>query len=347
MNKKKILFICGSLNQTTMMHKISRELSEYKNYFTPFYGDGLIKYMAESGFLDFSILGGQFKQNTIKYLKDNNLNIDYAGQRYNYDLVFTCTDLIIQKNIKNKKIILVQEGMTDEENILFNIVRRLKLPRYIAGTVATGQSKAYEYFCVASEGYKKFFVEKGLDKEKIVVTGIPNFDNCGEYLNNDFPFRNYVLAATSDVRETFKYENRKKFIKNCLRIANGRQLIFKLHPNEKIGRAIREIKKFAPGSIVLSTGNTNHMIANCDVLITRFSSVVYVGLALGKEVYSDFDIEMLKRITPEQNNGASAKNIAAIASEILKRKELKVFHLPQKVIGFKIRNIKKKILKIA
>ncbi len=347
MRKKKILFICGSHNQTTMMHQISQELSEYDNYFTPFYGDGLIKYLAESGFLDFSILGGQFKQNTVKYLKDNNLNIDYAGQIYNYDLVFTCTDLIVQRNIKNKKVILVQEGMTDAENILYNIVKLLRLPCYLAGTAATGQSGAYEYFCVASKGYKDFFVEKGLDKEKLVVTGIPNFDNCREYLINDFPYKNYILVATSDTRETFKYENRKKFIEKCLNIASGRQIIFKLHPNEMVERATKEINKYAPGSIVLSKGNTNHMIANCDVLITRFSSVVYVGLALGKEVYSDFDINMLKKLVPQQNGGTSVKNIAAVANEILDKRELKIFQMPQKLFELKTRNIKNKILKTA
>ena len=95
------------------------------------------------------------------------------------------------------------------------------------------------------------------------------------------------------MRETYKYENRKKFIKRALKIANGRQLIFKLHPNELVERAKQEINLYAPGALVYSQGKTEEMIANCDILITRFSSVVYVGLALGKEVYSDFDLEML------------------------------------------------------
>jgi hypothetical protein len=59
------------------------------------------------------------------------------------------------------------------------------------------------------------------------------------------------------------------------------------------------------------------MIANCDVLITRFSSTVYVGMALGKEVYSDFDLNDLRRMMPIQNGGTSAQNIANIARELL------------------------------
>jgi hypothetical protein len=62
--------------------------------------------------------------------------------------------------------------------------------------------------------------------------------------------------------------------------------------------------------LVFDSGNTNEMIANCDILITRYSTVVYVGLALGKECYSYFDINMLKRLTPMQNGGNSHRNIA-------------------------------------
>jgi hypothetical protein len=58
------------------------------------------------------------------------------------------------------------------------------------------------------------------------------------------------------------------------------------------------------------------MIANCDVLITRYSTTVYVGLALGKEAYSDFDMQELRRLTPIQNNAAAA-NIAAVCRQIL------------------------------
>ena len=57
-------------------------------------------------------------------------------------------------------------------------------------------------------------------------------------------------------------------------------------------------------------GNINHMIANCDVLITKYSTVVYIGIALGKEVHSYFDINLLKDLTPIQNEGKSAELIA-------------------------------------
>lgn len=314
----KALFICGSINQTKMMHKISKHLLDFYIYFTPYYDDGFIGLLARNGLLEFTILGNKLRRKTEEYLIDNRLNVDADKSNNEYDLIFTCSDLIIPHNIRNDKIILIQEGMTDPENLIYYLVKYLGLPRYLASTSTTGLSDAYKIFFVASEGYKKLFIKKGVNPDKIVVTGIPNFDNVNELLNNDFPYKNFVLVATSDSRETFKYENRKKFILDAKNIANGKQLIFKLHPNEKFDRAIREIKKYIPKAVIYTNGNIDHMIANCDILITKYSSVVYIGIALGKKIYSYFDINELKQLSPIQNNGFSAKLIA--------NKTLEYFH---------------------
>ncbi len=294
------------------MHEISGHLSEFDCYFTPYYGDGLIHVLNNYGMLDFTVMGGRFRQQTDSYLKSAGVRIDYRGASNDYDLVVTCQDLIIQKNIRKKKVVLVQEGMTDPENFIYHLVRRFKLPRYLASTAATGLSDAYEKFCVASEGYREHFIRKGVKPEKIAVTGIPNFDNAIQYLDNRFPYKGYVLVATSDTRETFKLDNREKFLRNAVTIADGRQLIFKLHPNEKVERSTREIKRHAPDAVIFSDGDINPMIANCDVLITQYSSVSFIGLALGKEVHSYFDQEMLRRLLPIQNGGVSAKRIAEV-----------------------------------
>jgi hypothetical protein len=52
------------------------------------------------------------------------------------------------------------------------------------------------------------------------------------------------------------------------------------------------------------------------VLLTQFSSVVFVGLALGKEVHSYFSADELKRLMPLQNRSA-AKNIARECRQLL------------------------------
>jgi hypothetical protein len=200
---------------------------------------------------------------------------------------------------------------------MFRLVKRLRfLPRWMADTAMTGLSDAYRAFCVASEGYRDFFIQRGARPEKIVVTGIPNFDNCRRYCTNDFPYKHYVLACTSNRREIFRHEDREAFIRRAVEIAGGRQLIFKLHPNENVERATREIRAHAPGAMVFATGSAEEMIANCDALITRFSSTAFVGVALGKDTYSDFDMDKLRRLMPLQNDSA-ALNIANVCRRVL------------------------------
>ncbi len=322
---KNILFIGGSLNQTIQMHKISEYLQDYNIWFTPYYADGYIRFLTKLGILDFTVLGGEFKRKTIEYLEKNNLQIDYEGKSRNYDLVFTCQDLIIPQNIRKSRIILVQEGMTDPETLWYRIVKTFKLPRWSASTSMTGLSDLYDVFCVASEGYKELFIKKGVKPEKIKVTGIPNFDNVQAITNSDFEHKNFVLVATSDMRETFKYENRKKFIRKAQKIADGRKLIFKLHPNENFKKREAEIKKYAPEALVYYGIPIEPLIANCDVLVTRYSSVVYLALALGKEVYSDIDTNILKKLLPIQNNGTSAKYIAEEGRKLLEFSNSRVY----------------------
>jgi len=335
--KKSILFIGGSMNQTTQMHQIAEELPECDNWFSPIYVDGFLEVLRKAYLLEPTVLGHKHFHRCLAYLKDHKLQIDPRGLGRRYDLIVLPSDLVVPRNIKGSRILLLQEGMTDPEGFRYWLIKKLPfLPRWLTSTAATGLSNIYDVFCVASEGYRDLFIRKGVRPEKMIVTGIPNFDNCKQYLVNDFPYRNYVLVCTSDTRETWGFENRKKTIRNAVRIARGRQLVFKLHPNEKVERATREINKYAPGAMVFPTGKTEEMIANCDVLITRFSSTVYVGLALGKEVYSEFDVNELRQLTPLQNASA-ARNIAAVCRELINigpRRESPLSSKRKRVRGF-------------
>jgi hypothetical protein len=321
MSKKfPVLFICGSLNQTKMMHQIAMQMEEIEDiqaYFTPYYADGFVDLLARAGLLHASVLGGRHRRDTLRYLKEHHLLPDMRGKREHYDLVVTCSDLIVQKNIRGKRLVLVQEGITEPEGFAFQLVKYLRFPRYLANTAATGLSDKYDIFCVASEGYKKLFVKKGVRAEKMAVTGIPNFDNLQTLHDNDFPYHNYVLVATSPLREIGQFDYRPAFIKHCLEIANGRTLIFKLHPMEKARRAWREIHRLAPQAKIYIRGNTDHMIANASVVITQRSTCTFVALALGKEVHSYLDLQTLRELLPIQNAGTSAAHIAVICRQVL------------------------------
>jgi hypothetical protein len=317
MKRPRALFICGSINQTTQMHQIAQQLVECDNFFTTFYDDGYPKVLKRLGLTETTVLGHKLSARALNYLRRHGLPMDQDGLNGPYDLVVTCSDQIVPGNIRRYPIVLVQEGMTDPEGFFYRLWQRYRgVPRWLAGTATTGLSNLFTVFCVASEGYKRHFVERGANPQKIVVTGIPNFDNCRRFLDNTFPFHDYVLVCTSDIRETFGREDRKAFILKAVRIAQGRPLIFKLHPNERAGRARREIERYAPDARVYVDGPTEEMIANCSVLITRFSSTAYVGLALGKEVYSDFDIEDLRRKMPVQTETA-AQAIADVCRRLL------------------------------
>jgi len=149
------------------------------------------------------------------------------------------------------------------------------------------------------------------------VTGIPNFDNLSENLQNNLPQRGYVLVATSPLRESFRRDDRAAFLRKCAEIAAGRPLIFKLHPTEHSRRARAEIARHAPGALVFEHGNVNHMIANADVVITQQSTCTFVAIALGKEVHTNLDLAQLNELMPIQNGRASAERIANVCHRLL------------------------------
>lgn len=322
-NKPKILFVNGSMNQTTQMFQIYQYLKDdFDCWFTQFFPDRWYEKMVRDlGLMEATIMSGPFRENAEKFVADHGLQYDYAGRknRKDYALVFLCTDALVPRWVKKTKSIFVQEGMTDPLDRWAKVVKKLNLPGYFAlRTALNGSMNLADVYTCASPGYKEQFSRLGTQAERILVTGMPNFDDCATFLQNDFPYHQYVLVCTSDIRETLKKEDRIGFIKEATHIAAGRPMIFKLHPNEIWERAYNEIMTHAPeGTLVFQRENTNHMIANCDELICQYSTVVYVGMALGKKVHSYFDEEELKRLMPIQNGGTSAERIADVARSFM------------------------------
>jgi hypothetical protein len=312
MSARNILLICGTLNQTKAMMAIGNELADHNCYYTPFYCDGHLLRASQRGQLDFTVLAGPLRERTVRFMREAKLPLDDRGEAREYDLIVTCSDLILQDNIENKRIVLVQEGLTEREGFLFRLVKHLGIPRVFANTAAFGLSDGYEVFCVASPGARNLFRAKGVRCEKMIVTGIPNFDHVAAYLNNDFPYKDFVLICTSNARETFKYHDRMRFLRDAVTIAAGRPVIFKLHPAEQHDRAIREIRSMAPDALIIVDGNTEHMIANCTALVAQYSTVAFTAALLGKEVHSYIEPEFLRQALPIQNGRTSARNIADV-----------------------------------
>lgn len=324
-NRKKILLITGSMNQTTQMVGIAGHLKDYDCWFSQLFTDNKIINLLvnKTPLLNNTVISKPFRNITEKYLRDNDCKIDYMAKLHQYDLVIFCSDMLVPKRIQQQRTAWVQEGMIDKMTWMSYVVKALKLPSMLCfNTSLNGTSNKCDLYCAASEGYKEYISKMGTDASKVIVTGIPNYDNAQQYLKNNFPHHNYVMVATSDIRETARSENRPAFIKDCVAIATGRQLLFKLHPNENTERAVKEIRQYAPdNTLIFTEGNTQEMIANCEELITQYSTVVYTGISLGKKVHSWFDVEQLKKMAPLQNNGNSAKHIAALCSGLIEQKQ--------------------------
>ncbi len=330
--RKEILFIGADVLQTSQLHEMARLLPEYEHYYSPYYGDAFITFVRDLGIIDYTSAGKKRVRNCLEYLRCHGLRTDPFARRGGYDLVISCSDVVVPKNIRRYKIVVVQEGILDPELRSYRFIRRLPfLPHWLAGTAMTGLSGMYDAICVGSEGYRGHMVERGADPEKIHVTGLIHFDDCKQYLDNQFPHRGYVLVCTSDGRETWKKDDRQALIARALRVAGNRQLIFKLHPNEIYERAAAEIRAQAPNALVFYRephAKAEHMVANCDVLITEWSTLVFVGLALGKECYSYHDMRVLERLAPIQNGGKSAENIAALCRRMMEAPARLSPHVP-------------------
>lgn len=322
MPRKKVLFLIGSPNQTTQMHQIAELLrDEFEPYFSQVYYDGWMrkfyKFLLWTGGLERTAVSGIAKQKADNYLKSHGLANDFEARVFNhhYDLIVCCSDIIVPWNLLAKtKSVFVQEGMTDALHLWQRLVKRFtRFPILAIGTALNGMNNCCDIYCVASEGYAAHFREIGVDADKLVVTGIPNFDNVEKLRQNTFPHRGYVMLATTDMRETYRFDDRPRLFAEATRIAAGRPLLVKFHPNEVMDRALAEARQHCPpGTLFFTEGNTEEMIANSVELITQYSTVAYVGLALGIPTHSFFDIEDLKRKLPWQNGGSSAARIAEI-----------------------------------
>ena len=321
----RVLFVCGSPNQTGQMLQISRALPEVEAWYTPYYADrphhfGILKV----GWFEPAINGHKRRGICADELNRRGLRIDLGAERNDYDLWICPNDAIVPDGISRIPWILVQEGIMEQPNWRTWVWRKTRLmPRGIATTAVFGLTKQYEKFCVASEGYRAQFLAGGISPEKLVVTGIPNFDDFARFKDNDFPHHGYVLVCTSDGRETMMKVDRPALLKRSVQIAAGRQLVFKLHPNENRERATREILAIAPNALVFADGNAEEMVANCDVLITEHSSLTFCGLALGKEVHTNLPLEQVEALLPVQNRRA-AEEIADVLRGVLRSRGRKL-----------------------
>jgi hypothetical protein len=141
------------MNQTTQMHQISEHLPEYEHSFSPYYCDGPTEILRRLGLVEFTIAGNKLAGRCRGYLQNHDLPIDYQGKDGLY--------LFLPKNIRDNRIVLVQEGITDPESGVFHLVKHLRfLPLWLAGTSTSGLSDAYRVFASRAKDIATFSSEK-------------------------------------------------------------------------------------------------------------------------------------------------------------------------------------------
>ena len=80
--RKKILLLTGSINQTTQMHQVANELSEYDCWFSQMFSDAPIaRYLIKNtSLVDTTIVGNTIRKKAESYLRERHLNIDYEAR---------------------------------------------------------------------------------------------------------------------------------------------------------------------------------------------------------------------------------------------------------------------------
>src|SRR5215510_12313377 len=104
MTRPRVLFICGSINQTTQMHQIAQQLVECDCFFSTYYDDGYPNTLKRLRLAESTPLGYKLSARTLAYLERHRLLLDQAGQNGPYDLVLTCSDLLVPGNIRRSPI---------------------------------------------------------------------------------------------------------------------------------------------------------------------------------------------------------------------------------------------------
>jgi hypothetical protein len=242
------------------------------------------------------------------------------GATHRYDIIVLGNDFFIPQDLRSRQPkVLIQEGWVWFREWRRWIAEHTPLPPWFAGANGAGLSRNYEYFCVASQGYKELFVRSGIEDHRVVVTGLPTLDAVErdfKHLVDDTRESNFVLITTHPGREYFDGENRRKLLAKGRTIAQGRPIIVKLHPHEDHVRATREVSAWLPEAAVIVDADVNKLIANCSALVTTYSTTVFYALLLGKEVHCSHPINEILRLLPEQN-GQAAQRIADVCRTAL------------------------------
>ena len=224
--------------------------AEHEHAFTPYYCDGLLSAARRAGLAEFTVAGEKLRRRCLAYLGAKGCPSTTAGRARR---LRPGGHLLRPRGAsgtsRGRRVVWSRRGSSIPEAWPTGSGGRFRfLPRWLAGTATTGLSLAYDRFCVASEGYRDHFVARGVPRGALVVTGIPNFDDCRRYLQQRLPApRLRARLHLGRARDLEAATTAAPSCGACSRSRRGRPLIFKLHPNENAAaRAARDPRAARP-----------------------------------------------------------------------------------------------------
>src|SRR5579863_99379 len=110
MKRPRVLFICGSINQTTQMHQIAQQLVECHCFFSTYYDDGYPRTLKRLRLTETTPLGYKLSARAAAYLERHDLALDQEGRNGPYDLVVTCSDLIVPETSEGIPLFSFKKG---------------------------------------------------------------------------------------------------------------------------------------------------------------------------------------------------------------------------------------------
>ena len=113
---------CSSAAPSTTRRRCSRSrpsFPECEPAFTWYYCDGVLEVLRRLGVLESTALGGKLRARCLAYLEAQGLPLDLGGARGHYDLVDHLLRPGDPPQRARRPVVLVQEGMTDPEDVIF------------------------------------------------------------------------------------------------------------------------------------------------------------------------------------------------------------------------------------
>ncbi|MGI6483973.1 MAG: CDP-glycerol glycerophosphotransferase family protein [Methanobacterium sp.] len=220
----------------------------------------------------------------------------------------------------------------------------MRLNEIKKGTSSEWGTGKFTKIAVAGEYTKKLLMERGVDETKIVITGIPRWDqlvntkiyNFNEDNNYKTNQKKIILFTTQPLVESGMWteEDMEFFISNVVQIVGMNdkyELIMKLHPRDKKERYKSILKKndLEKYCIVTQNANIYELLRKCDLLLTHICTTAIEAMILEKPVLIiDFKYPLKK--VPFIEDGTfsavlSPDNLLDSIEEVIKNYNIEIF----------------------